>query len=448
MNRVNERAEAVRFTPHGTDVLRLRRFLPSAAGALCAFVWLMQGRDLPAGAYLLYTAASLLALTLVLLPAAEIRRRHTSCEMDGGCLTFRSPTGEKKLRLDCVVRVEIRRSAIRRLFGCAELNIYSDTTHRVWASVVLPEQTAESVMKAAVFPGKETGRIIPGRHSAAVCALTSGRATLLLMFSGWFTLLSRESRLMNVAAFLLLAAALFDMLHTGIRWGHISFVRMQEGCRVTAGLFGGRDIYIPERAITGAVFRQSPLGVLCGFGSMVLLTSDGGEIPVACRVREDGAVYDALRLIRAEGKAGRDLSQPDELRRKNIVSLVVSLFAAFLAGMAALRSDDPLIRTVLCGSAGACTVAALRSLVGMSCAGSLGLRVSPSAVYFGGMSGCSAVRIFLLLRQIAGVRVKSGLFMRMNGLCSAQPYAKGKGKGTPCSCVSYGALNGLVSRFC
>ena len=45
----------------------------------------------------MYTAASLLALTLVLLPAAEIRRRHTSCEMDGGCLTFRSPTGEKKL---------------------------------------------------------------------------------------------------------------------------------------------------------------------------------------------------------------------------------------------------------------------------------------------------------------------------------------------------------------
>ncbi len=435
----------IRLTPHWSDVFHLRYLVPAAVGVVLAAVAAIRGESVRGG---LSAAAILLAITLLLLLVVEKKRRSASVELSGEWLFYSFGRSRRKLRLNGEERVEICRSPLLRLLGCVEMKVYSGVTKREWLSVRLPEKAAKAAVRAMVPCGAVTGRILPGRHSAAVCALTSERPVLLLIFSAYFTLFSGENRMMNDVSVLLLASATCEFLRCFAKHRGLSLIRMENGCLVTSGTWKSREIYIPEKGIAGAWFRRSPAHVLCGFGCLSLITSGGTEIPVACRVRGDEGREAALRLIGAQDRTCVELYQPDSLRKQYAALFAATVFAAFVSTLLAFRHNDAGSRALLCTAAAFHTAAALRGLVGMRCAGGFGLRLSASAVFSGGMRGCTAWQSFIRREHIAGIRVRSGLFMRMNGMCTAQPYTRGGRKAPECRCVSYESMNGLVSRFC
>ena len=194
----------IRLTPHWSDVFHLRYLVPAAVGVVLAAVAAIRGESVRGG---LSAAAILLAITLLLLLTVEKKRRSASVELSGEWLFYSFGRSRRKLRLNGEERVEICRSPLLRLLGCVEMKVYSGVTKRAWLSVRLPEKAAKAAVRAMVPCGAVTGRILPGRHSAAVCALTSERPVLLLIFSAYFTLFSGENRMMNDVSVLLLASA-------------------------------------------------------------------------------------------------------------------------------------------------------------------------------------------------------------------------------------------------
>lgn len=446
MNLDDATAGTVRFAPHRAETFKAYNFLPAAAAFVYAAFFIAEGSFSLSNCEIIITAA-MFAATPALLLYAEIRRRRTVCELRGKVLKYSSLTQSKKMRLAHIERVEICGTPILRLIGCVRLKIYSDMSRRAWLSVAIPAETAAPVIGTAVSPGPEVGRIMPGRHSVAVYSVTSELTAVLLVFSAYFSLFAGNNAGMNIAALLMLAAAIFDIARSAAGHFRLSFTRNETGCRVETGLFFTKTVYIPECSIIGAVVRRTAAGILCGFGSLCILTSGGNEILVACRVSESELTHSALKLIKAEVRTKTVLSVTDAIKNSFIAGLIISLFAAFIAASLAVQSDDPTLRAISCTAAALMTVNGMRQLMGLRCADGLELTVTPSVICSGGMSPCGTGQFFISRGCISGVRVHSDIFQRMNGMCSAAPFAAGGTRGGNCRFVSYGALNGFISRF-
>ena len=449
MSPEEEHRPSVSFKPHWTEILKPSCLLPIACAGIIAVFFFMRGKT---GMTQMLILASVSAIALMTVLFAEKKRRYTSVEITGGLLKIKLPSGEKTLRLEMAERVEIRNTPVFPLLGSVRLKVYSDASRKAWLSVRIDKRQAGAIVDAVAGLGAETGRILPGRHSGAVYAITSERTTWLLIATAFFTLFLGKYVGKNVGLHLLaalpLALAAADMICSAAYCQRLSLTRHACGIQVTAGFLGGRRIFRPDGSMVGVAATCSPAGLLCGRGSLRLITSGGARLLCACSVRNDELTGTALRLIKANKSHGSSFSDGDALRRKYTFQMIASLFAAFLAALLALRTENPNVCVFACAAGTIMTAAAIRSLAGMRCAGSFGLKISPSAVCAGGTAGCSAAYCCYKRDCIAGVRISSAIFRRMNDLCSAAPFPKGGRAGVKCTCVYYGAVNGLASRFC
>lgn len=436
---------AVRFTPHWTDILHFRTFIPAVLGTVFAFVRTINGKFGTTGVIL---SALFFSITLAILLFSEIRRRRTTYEITGGLLKAATPSRQAALRLQNTERVEIGGTWVMKLFGGARLKVYSDASRKAWLSVRVSKKHAKAIAKQIVPLGEETGRMISVGHSSAVYAITTQRTTLLLIASAFFTISARNSIWLNTFSACLLAAATTDMLYTAVHYRGLSLLRFHNGFRVTEGFFGSKESFLPDSAIAGAVIRRSPAALLCGFGSLGLITSGGNVILCACRINCDDTISIAMKLIGTQDNFSARLSDTAAIRKQYAFEIIPTLFFLFLSAYFAVSLENPAARFFAC-LAGTFTIsAAISCIVGFSFAGCFGLKISPSVVFAGGMYGCNVDDYYYRRNCISGVRVSSGVFRRMNGLCSAQPFTGNGRHGVKCRCVSYGAVNGFAARFC
>lgn len=440
----DDNTQTLRFMPHWTEILKIRRFLPAAAGLLSCAGSLLRGRF---GAAAFCIPAAGFAVTLLMLLDAERKRRKTFFEIRGGVLLYLSPSREKRLGRERTERVQTGGGFFTGLLGGTRLRIDSDASRAAWLSVRVSRKNADAIAGRILHPGEETGRIVPGRYSAAVFAFTSQRSTLLLIASAFFTLFAGDGLLFLFPGACLTAAALTDMLLCAVRFRRLSLSRCRSGWMVTGGRMGRRKTFLPDRAVAGAVIHRSPVAVLCGFGSIGLLTRAGRYVPCACRVSRDELRNSAMKLVGVQDDFCARLSETDAVRRTYASGMLPALFAVLLSGYFALCAESVPSRFFACCAGCLMTAAAVRCLAGLACAADFGLYVSPSAFFAGGMKGVCAECCILRRGTVAGLRVSSGLFRRMNGLCSAVPFPSGRRSGVKCRCVSFGALNGFAARF-
>ncbi len=444
-NWMDDRMRTFRFSPHWTEILKPRVLIPAGAGVCVNAFLLLRGRF---GKAEILMISVFLSVSLWTLLSAEIHRRRTIIEIRGEALTCLSPSCEKTLKRQGIDRVEIHGTSVGRILGGVRLRIYSDASSGAWLSVSVSRKRVNEMIGHMIPLGEETGKTVPGRHSAAIYAVTSERTTLLLLASAFFTLSARDSIALNAAGAFLSAAAVMNLLAAFARFRRLSLSRRSRGFIISSGFWGMKRIYLPENAVAGAVIRRSPAAVLCGFGALWMLTYGGALIPCACRVNDGEGVHSAMKLIGAENGYSAKLSDIDAIRKKYASSIIPAVFGVFLSAYFALGAESVPSRFFACLAGAFLTSTAVRGLVGFRCADSFGLNVSPSAIFAGGMKGCSAEYYIFRRGCLAGVRIRSSLFERMNRLCCAIPFTSCGRRGVKCSCVLYGAVNGFTARFC
>ena len=376
-----------------------------------------------------------------------VKEKHKEINLCGGLLKYKSPRYEKLLRLDCVERVELYRTFLSRFSRRKKIKIYSDASRRAWLSVRIPEKSAEAMLKALASYGPETGRILPGPHSAAVCAITSGRTAALLIMSAFFTAFGAESAVMNIIAALSLAIAFAHILFTAAAQKNLSLIRHVCGISLTKGFSGSKTIFIPDKAVTGAVFRQGPAGIICGSGSVGLITAGGSEITCASHVSRSETENIIWRLIGASGGTCTVLSGKEELKKNYVRKLTVSLFAAFSGTILAFTTDNEPFLILTCPVGAIMTYIAIDCLIGLKSADVSGLKIFPSAIFASGTVNCMNTSYCIKRNCVSEVRIRSGIFRRMNDMCITEPVPKGRRHSVKCACVPYKAATGFLRRF-
>lgn len=442
---MTEGAGVFRFTPHWTDILRIRILIPAATGLFFAAFSLMTGKFSTAA---IVISSALAGASLLMLLQSEIRRRRTAIEVRDGLLRYVSPSCEKTLAIRHIDRVETGGLWGVSLPGAVRLTVYSQACGRAWLSVRLHRMRLDEAAGKIMPLGETTGGIVPGGHSALIFALTSERTTLLLVASAFFTVSSGGSSLINALGLTCTAAAALHVLFSAAACRRLSLSRRQNGFVVTAGFGGGKKTVLHGDAVSGAVIRRSPVAALCGFGSVSLITVGGALIPCACRVNDAGLFQSALKLLGAEASPCSVLSGTESVRKTDAYRTIPASFAAFLSVYFSLCGSGGFFRLFACLSGTLMSAVTLRCIVGFLCGGDLGMKVSPSVVLAGGMNGCCPEYFLIRRGNVSEIRISSGILRRMNGLCSARAVASGKKRSVRCRCVSYGALNGFASRFC
>ena len=165
---MDDRMRTFRFSPHWTEILKLRVLIPAGAGVCVDAFLLLRGRF---GKAEILMISVFLSVSLWTLLSAENRRRRTIIEIRGEVLTCLSPSCEKKLKRQGIDRVEIRGTSVGRILGGVKLRIYSDASSRARLSVSVSRKRVNEIIGHMIPLGEETGKTVPGRHSAATARL-------------------------------------------------------------------------------------------------------------------------------------------------------------------------------------------------------------------------------------------------------------------------------------
>ena len=444
----DRRDSALHFSPHWTETCKAANFIPAAAGGVFLTGRIVDGVFSPME---ISVAAAGVMLSLFMLLLSGRMRRQTRLEI-GSCIRLRNDRGEKVLMYDGLEYVEICGSAVARALGGVRVRLYSDSRRKAWLSVMLAKESAETLRRCIAEKYQTTdedtiGKIMPGRHSAAAYAITSERTVLLLIASAQFTLLGGKSPVIFVIGSSLLIAAVLNIVFTAAHTRGLSLIHTRGGYDVSLGFFGGKRLFLPENSVVGTAVHCGPASAVCGAGTVWLICRSGRRIPCVRWLSSEEAVKTALRLIDKEAGVGRGMNDTDTLRGNYSRQLAAALFCSFLCGLWALRAHSETVRFVACVCGIVMNAAVLRGCVGLKYAAKLGLQISPSAVCAGGSVMCGAEHDCIKRDCIAGLRINSTVFQRMNNLCSARLFTKGRGAGVWCRCVSYSALNGFAGRF-
>ena len=331
--------------------------------------------------------------------------------------------------------------------------MYSDCEKKPWMSVVLAEDQAERLLTCVMKTesdesGHAFGKVVRGKHSAAMAALTSLHSVPLVLASVQFALFSGGSKGMIIIAFILLAAALLCMLYAAVRCRGLSLVRRSNGFEVMWGLLRRKHAFVPDEAVSGIHVSCSPASVLFRSGTVSLICRGGREIRCMCSVAPGEAFHTALKLIGAADSPKTSLSDVSSLCRRYVAMLTAFSTILLLVWFYAWSGDAERVRTVFCLFGVILSWAVLHCAVGLACAGSFGLEVTPSAVFAGGMGIFSAKYSFIRRGQLSGFRISSTFLEQSRNLCSVIPFVTGYRASACCRCIPYGETNGLLGRFC
>ena len=432
---------AVRFSPHLSDACRPHLLMVFAAGLLYGVFLLVNGSRNRMG---LALSCVLMGVSLIAALLCWRKNRRTVCEITQGACRVVSPGGEKTMKLCALDRVEVRSGIFP---GSGRVRIYSHAAHRAWLSVRLSEKDSQALVDAAVQLGKETGRTLSGRHSTVAYALASEKTAAPVIVSLQFMLLAGGSMAMNAMAYAMLWAAVGNIVVTVLSSCRLSLIRYENGCRVSMGWLWYRSVFIPDGSMAGAAVRRGPAELLCGTGSVCLVTEGGSKIPCMRMLPEKEILPDVRRILDAQGKAFVSFCDEKTLSRQYALQFTAGMFSSVLTAIFAFMADDTALRFLTCMGFSFFTLSAIGSLAGMRCASRWGLKVSPSCVLSAGTAGCCCVALCVRRHKISGIQIHSPLLWRMNDLCRAGLLTGVGSSGVWSEGVAYDALKSFVCRF-
>ncbi|MBQ9902083.1 MAG: hypothetical protein IJM51_06835 [Clostridia bacterium] len=445
MSRSGSNALLRGLSPHMSAAFSTPSLIALAAGTgYGAFLWANGSRNVSG----IFFSTALVLISAVLIGYNLHINRHTACRIDCGIISVTSPRGEKRLKLSCLDRVECSCGLLSGYSGIRRVRIYSQVSGKPWLSFRLAGKDWEALLDALFPPCGQTGRTVSGKYSSAVYALISEKTVIPVVVSLEFTLLSGESLVMNLFACVMLTAALLNMLISALSSGRCSLIRHGNYFCVTSGIAGGRKIFLPESSVVGAMVRRSPGELLCGTGSLRLMTESGKKILCIRMLPEREFPSAVFGLLDAEGNACVSFSDLNGLSRRYAVRLGWSLFCSFLTACFSFRTGETALRFPLCLALSGFTVAAVGYTAGFVCASRFGLKVSPSCVLSAGIDGIGAEYVYLRRCKVAGLRASSPLFQRMNDRCRAGILTGAGDTGVWSDCVPYRALMEFAGRFC
>lgn len=444
MNPREDYGTVCRFTPHLSDACKLPVLISFAAGiGACVFL-LVKGNPERLEMAL---SCMLIGVSLIAMLYGWRRNRRTVCEITRSTVRVASPGREKTMKLGALDRVEVCRGVFSGILGSMRVRIYSQAAQKAWLSVRLSEKDCEALIRSTVPLGRETGRTLSGRYSTVAYALASERTVVPVVVSLQFTLLAGKNAVMNLFAFMMLSLALWNMLVIVLSSYRLSLVRYGNGCRVSMGTVRYKSIFIPESSLTGAEVRRSPAELLCGTGSVGLVTACGRKIPCMRMLPAADILPAVRRILDTEGKAFVSFCDEKALFRQYAVKFTSELFSAVLAAIFTFMTDVTILRFLSCMGFSAFSLAAIGSLAGTLCVSRLGLKVSPSFVLSAGTVGCCCVALCVRRHMISGIQTESPLLWQMDDLCRAGLLTGFGASGVWSRGVAYDALKAFACRF-
>ena len=435
----------LRFSPHPSGACHPSVLIVFGTGVVYGIILLVNGRpDRPAIALL----SALIILPLLAVLCLLHRYRHTVCEIRRDTVSVTSPRGERILKRGSLDRVEVCSGVLSGIPRIRRVRIYSHAAGKAWLSVWLSGKDSDALIRALVPPGRETGRTVSARYSSAAYALVSENTVLPFLFSLEFTVLAGDSLVMMTAAGGMLALSLLNMLAALVSSGGMSLTRWEDGGCVITGFRGFRRAYIPGSSVVGVTVRRSPGELLCGTGSVYLMTESGRKIPCMRMLPARDILPAVCGMLGVGEKNAVCFSGEKAASKEYAVGFAASFFASFLTAFFSWSAKGASLRLVLCLASAGFVFVAVRNLAGVFCSSGTGLKVSASCWFSAGTAGCSCVYLCLKRQKVAGIRINSPLLGRTDDLCSAGLLT---GSGRSCvwnRCVPYGAIQGFAGRFC
>lgn len=277
--------------------------------------------------------------------------------------------------------------------------------------------------------------------------MTSRGALIPLAMSAVLCIFGYRSTEMHIIAAALWLLAMLNVLAYVWAECRMSVCYVNMGYAIQTGFFGGRRIFVPDRAVIGMIETRSPIAVFSGAGKFELLCAGGRRI--TCLQWYDGGRPDeaARRMIGCVGRRFIRISAPSAVRRRYF-----KLLAADMAGIIAAWVISMLIPSYLYSAWVTLAVVIilgimLHCLMALKCSGEFGVNISGSTLCIGGMKLLEAEYLTLHRGKFAVIKIQQNFFNRLRGTCTAEFVPKGRQCGVKCHCISYDRIIAVAERI-
>lgn len=358
---------------------------------------------------------------------------------------------EMTLCLDRISMSEMSDNPLYSLFGGTRVRLYSSASTRAVFSMILPKTQAVKLINltAAVFCSEavKPRRLARRKYSALLVGLSSRSALIFLSAAAVLCVFGYGSvEIYIIAAALWLFAALNAIAYV-IAECRMSVCRVNTGYAVQTGFFGGRRIFVPDRAVIGIFETRNPIAAFFGAGKFELLCAGGKRI--TCIQWYDGEHSDeaARRMIGCAGRRRTEISNFTAVRLRYFKIIAADVIG--IIGTWVLSKFVPLYLRDICVSLAAFIILIIMAhcLIALKSCGDFGVSISGSSIRIGGMTLLGAEYLTLRRGKFAVIKIRQNFFDRLNGTCTAEFIAKGCKRGVKCHCMSYDRIAAIAERI-
>lgn len=432
-----ENSRRIQGKPHRLEMLSPLLALPWLIPVFCL---IFGRRDLTSIAV---SSAAAAVFSIAILIVLFRQTAGKSWHIQDNILHFTRGISDKRdmtLRLDRISSSEIADNPIYSLFGGTRVRLYSCASPKPVFSMIIPKnQAAELInLTAAVFSAQKSAKpryLVPKKYSTLLAALTS-RETLIPLFTsavlcavGW----GRIELYITAAALWL-----FALLHTValvIAECRMSVCHVNSGYAIQTGFFGGRRIFIPDRAIIGMIETRNPIAALCGAGKLQLLCAGGRRITCINWYDGENSAQAACRMIGCVGKNFAHIFDPAALKKHYFRQIALCA----IAGTIAWRITESLPEEIQAACAAGCVlimaIMILHAVIGMRCGDEYGVSLANGSIHACGMTPLMCKCMTLHLGQVAIVKIRRNFADKLRGTCTAEIIPKGRERGVKCRCL-------------
>ncbi|MGN0474717.1 MAG: PH domain-containing protein [Acutalibacteraceae bacterium] len=391
------------------------------------------------------SASAAAILSAIILIISFRQAANKSWQIEGNVLHFARGVSDKRyttLRLDRISSSEICDTPFYSLFGGTRVRLYSCASPRPVFSMILPKnQAAELInLTAAVFGTQKAVKpryLVHKKYSALLSALTSCESFLPLFTSALLCAFGRGKTEMYVIAAALWLLALLHTILSVLSECRMSVCHVNCGYAIQTGFFGGRKIFIPDRAIIGMIETRSPIAAICRAGKFELLCAGGRRITCINWYDGDNSEQAACRMIGCAGKIFAVISAPSALRNRYFKQIAMCVIFAAAAWRVALLIPEAFQPAYTVGFVLATSLLLLHSAVGLRCCGEFGISLANGSVRACGMNQIMCKYMTLRIGQISVIKIRRDFADKLRGTCTAEIIPKGRKRGVKCRCLPY-----------
>lgn len=390
------------------------------------------------------TSASAIFSAIILIISFR-QTANKSWKIEGNVLHFTRGVSDKRdmtLRLDRISSSEISDTPIYSLFGGTRVRLYSCASPRPVFSMILPKSQAAELINitAAVFStqkAKKPRYLINKKYSALLAALTSCESITPLFASAVLCAFGRGKTEMYVIAAALWLLAMLHTVLSVLSECRMSVCHVNCGYAIQTGFFGGRKIFIPDRAIIGMIETRNPIAALCRAGEFELLCAGGRRITCISWYDGDNSEQAACRMIGCVGKTFAEISDPASVKKhyfKQIVMCAIFASAAWRIVLSVPEAFQPAFTAVFVLMI---LFPLLHTVIGIHCCMEFGISLANGSVRACGMNPIRCKYMTLHIGQISIIKIRRSFADRLRGTCTAQIIPKGCERGVKCRCLPY-----------